>query len=220
ANGLSRTAAQRHWRGEHARLFSQLPGLLSYVQNHAVLDGNDDPVLDDPGFDIFAEVEFSSARELDAVADSAQYREQILSDEKRLLDASRRTFLMTRRVHLSGTPPPNAFKLALFLSCPRVAVDRREGEGWSNDPRLRDPLAQCSMGYLVDSVGGPVPRAIDLVVQWYYRSLADSLQAYRKAEADWGNATSDGLRLEAATIVSEIEILPRWPSGAPERSLA
>ncbi|MEP7299947.1 MAG: EthD domain-containing protein [Caldimonas sp.] len=209
APGLSRSAAQRQWRGEHARLFAALPGLISYVQNHAVLDGAEEPVLGDPGFDIFAEVEFESAAELDRVACSPYYRDAILTDEKGLLDASRRTFLMTRRCPLACTPVSNAFKLALFLSNRRIAVAPREREGWLNDARLCDSQAACSIVYLVDSVGGAMPRAVDVVVQTYYGSLKDARAAHRRAEVAWGDATADGLGLETATIVREIEIVPR-----------
>lgn len=210
--GLSRPAAQRHWRDEHARLFAQLPGLLSYVQNHAVLDGNDEPVLEDPGFDVFAEVEFASAADLDRVASSPHYRDAILADEGRLLDASRRTFLMTRRRLLAGTPPSDAFKLALFLSCGRIMAAPEEREGWLDDARLRDPRALCSMAYLVDAVGGPVPRAVDVVVQAYYASLEDALEAHKRGEAEWRSGACDDLALEAATIVKEVAIVPRQAS--------
>ncbi len=209
APGLSRPAAQRHWRGEHARLFATLPGLLSYVQNHAVLNGAEEPVLGDPGFDVFAEVEFASAAELDTAAGSPYYRGAILADERGLLDASRRTFLMTRRYSLAGTPVSNAFKLALFLSSRRIAVSSREREGWLNDARLRDSHAACSIGYLVDSVGGTMPRAVDFVAQTYYGSLEDAQAAHRRAEVEWSDATANGFSLETATIVREIEVLPR-----------
>ena len=209
AAGLSRPAAQRHWRGQHARLFAALPGLLSYVQNHAVLDAADEPVLGDPGFDIFAEVEFATAAELDEVARSPYYRDAILADEKGLLDASRRTFLMTRRRLLAGMPVSNAFKLAIFLSSRRITVAPRECEEWLEDARMRDSHAACSVGYLVDSVGGVLPRTVDLVVQSYYRSLDDARAAYMRAEAEWGGAVEDTFGLETATIVREIEIAPR-----------
>ena len=205
ASGVSRSAAQRHWRGEHGRLFAQLPDLLSYVQNHAVLDSDDDPVLGDPGFDIFSEVEYENAAELDAVAGSAYYREKILEDEKTLLDASRRTFLITRRRPFGAVPRAGAFKLALFLSA-------AQGRGHKDLPDIalaKVPSAECSAAYVVEAVGGAVPRSIDLLMAHYYGTLEEALEAHRFAAASLQHAGPDGLSLHAATLVREIEILPR-----------
>ena len=95
--GLTRREAQDYWRGRHARLFSRVPGLISYVQNHAVLTLDGEPVLGPFNFDIFSEVEFASAQAMSAAVSSPYYQDVVLADEASLLDASKRAFLMTAR---------------------------------------------------------------------------------------------------------------------------
>lgn len=214
ANGTSRSAAQRKWRAEHARLFSRLPGLISYVQNHAILDHDDEPILGDPGFDIFAEVEYETAAELEQVSNSSYYREAILADEKGLLDPSRRTFLMTRRRPLAGTPREGACKLALFLAGERI--NGLAEERHLDSVRIRTPSPECSMGYVVESVGGAIPRAIDLLIQHYYSSIEEAVEAHRGAQVRWEKSARDGFVLQAAVLVREVEIVPR-PLPDPAR---
>lgn len=113
--GLTRREAQDYWRGRHAELFAQVPGLVSYVQNHAVLRADAEPVLGNFHFDIFSEVEFASPQAMAAAVSSPYYQNTVLSDEKRLLDASKRAFLVTERTQEGSTGlPDGTVKLAQF----------------------------------------------------------------------------------------------------------
>lgn len=209
AVGLSRAEAQRHWRTAHAELFAMLPGLLSYVQNHALLGDDGEPLLGHGDADVYAEVEFPSAGDFDAVACSAHYRESILDDETKLLDASRRTFLMTRRLVLHGTPGPDALKLSLFLGGPSEGTSSARRERWLDDERVRAPDARCVVAFLVDEVGGPVESPADLVLQRFVGSVDEAFDAYRHACSQWRSAARDGLALHAAMLSREVVIVPR-----------
>ena len=115
--GLPRREAQEYWAGQHARLFSHVPGLVSYVQNHAVLQLDGQPLSKDFGFDIFSEVEFASPEAMSIAVSSPYYRDVILPDERVLLDASKRAFLVTaRRGEGSTGLPSGTIKLVQFYT--------------------------------------------------------------------------------------------------------
>ncbi|SDL63070.1 EthD domain-containing protein [Modicisalibacter muralis] len=120
---LSPLAAQTYWAGRHADLFSRVPDLSSYVQNHAVLEANEQPILGETGFDIFSEVEFASQMAMSAATTSKYYQDVILADERCLLDASRRAFILVARRGTGSTGlPSGATKLVQFLSNHRPAM--------------------------------------------------------------------------------------------------
>jgi hypothetical protein len=210
APGLTRQAAQAYWRGEHARLFAKLPALLSYVQNHAVLDDRGDPIAGDPGFDIFAEVEFAEEATLERVTASAHYRDVILADEKNLLDASQRTFLMTHRGVLAGAPRAGYPKVALFFTSgfsePASSPDIRR---WLADAAECAPYAFAASVNLVDRVGGTIPRRIDVVLQHYFRDLGDARKWYDAAQRRWSSRVSGQPCIVSGVIVVEHEIVAR-----------
>lgn len=169
AAGLSRAAAQSRWRGTHARLFARVQGLVSYVQNHAVLDERDTPLLGDPGFDIFSEVEFASAASMREAAASDYYRSTIISDEQGLLDASRRAFLMTRRVVLWGSLGDGAIKLVRFLP---------EGVGLDEVARRpRSTGAEAEWAYEVEELHGWERPPVGLVLQTRFATVEAALAA-------------------------------------------
>jgi uncharacterized protein (TIGR02118 family) len=129
AAGLSYTAAQEHWRNEHAYLAGQLPGLRGYVQNHAVLaEGR--PLLPYPGFDACSELEFDSLGAMDEAFASEHYRQAVVADEHSLIDKSRFALILTeRRVLADGDVGSGAVKLLTFLPLDprstRPALDER-----------------------------------------------------------------------------------------------
>jgi uncharacterized protein (TIGR02118 family) len=128
APGLTLAAAQSHWRTEHRDLALGLPGLRSYVQNHAVLREGV-PLLPYPGFDVCAETEFDSVEAMRSAFASEHYQSTVRSDEANLIDRHRFMLALTRRRVLSdGLPPNGAVKLMTFLrahpmSDPRALVN-------------------------------------------------------------------------------------------------
>lgn len=127
---LTRLQAQEYWAGRHAQLFSRVPGLVSYVQNHAVLQLDGKPLSRGFGFDIFSEVEFASPEAMSIAVSSPYYRDVILPDEHFLLDASKRAFLITARTGEGSTGLPNgAIKLVQF----RTKAERELSLGGGSD---------------------------------------------------------------------------------------
>jgi uncharacterized protein (TIGR02118 family) len=112
AAGLTPAECQSHWRTAHADAARSLPGLLGYVQNHAVLrDG--EPLLPYPGFDVCAETEFDDLEAMDAAFASEQYRGAIVADELKLIDKARFTHALCERRELRDADGP--VKLMTFL---------------------------------------------------------------------------------------------------------
>jgi uncharacterized protein (TIGR02118 family) len=132
AAGLTFEAAQEHWRTEHGDVASGIPGLRSYVQNHAVLR-NGAPLLAYAGFDACSELEFADFDAMRAGFASEHYQTAVRADERTLIDKSRFMMSLTRRrVLAGGQPPEGAVKLMSFLrahanSSPRALVDALEG---------------------------------------------------------------------------------------------
>lgn len=115
AAGLGYEAFQTHWRSEHASLAGALPGLRSYVQNHAVLEGGR-PLLPYPGFDACSEIEFDSLEAMDDAFASEHYRGAVTADEHELIDKSRFALLLSeRRVLQDGQAGEGAVKVLTFL---------------------------------------------------------------------------------------------------------
>jgi len=209
AAGLSRPACQRYWRTEHARLFAEVPELLSYVQNHAVLDDQGEPLPGDPGFDIFSEVEFTDASTLERVAADRYYRDVVLTDEANLLDASRRTFLMTRRRALAGVPHTGLFKLALFLSTSSEHDRSARTDGWLSEISTGATRAVATTANIVDCVGGTRILPVDVVLQHYFRRLDEARQAYQETRDRGPGGSRSRVEIVTAVIAQELEVVPR-----------
>src|SRR5579884_1157512 len=96
ADGLTVEAAQEHWRTAHGDVASGIPGLRSYVQNHAILrDGL--PLLPYPGFDACSELQFDSFDAMRAGFASKHYQSAVRADESNLIDKTRFMMALTRR---------------------------------------------------------------------------------------------------------------------------
>ena len=130
--GLTFEAAQEHWRTEHGDVASGIPGLQSYVQNHAVLRSGT-PLLAYAGFDACSELEFADFDAMRAGFASEHYQTAVRADERGLIDKSRFMMALTRRrVLAGGAPPEGAVKLMSVLrahpnSNPRALVEALEG---------------------------------------------------------------------------------------------
>lgn len=173
---LTRLEAQKYWAGRHAQLFSRVPDLVSYVQNHAVLRDDGETLSQDSGFDVFSEVEFASQEAMSIAVSSSYYQDVILPDERSLLDASKRAFLMTARTGEGSTGlPDGAIKLVQF----------RTAAGGESPPR-RTTGINSSAGWddrVVDIAGWPgAPPAI--VRQIPYPNVEAAVAAYRQTVDD------------------------------------
>lgn len=173
---LTRREAQDYWAGRHARLFSRVPGLVSYVQNHAVLQLDGKPFSEDFGFDIFSEVEFASPEAMSIAVSSPYYRDVILPDERFLLDASKRAFLVTTRTGDGSTGLPNgAIKLVQFRTRAERELSPSRGAGINPSAGWDDSVAEIA--------GWPgMPPAI--VRQIPYPSVEAATAADRQAVDD------------------------------------
>ncbi len=125
AAGLSFEAAQEHWRTEHRDVALGIPGLVGYVQNHAVLrDGV--PLLPYPGFDVCAETEFKDLETMRRGFASEHYQQTVRGDERNLIDRNRSMLALTQRqVVADGEPPSGAVKLLMFLRAHPASTPRR-----------------------------------------------------------------------------------------------
>lgn len=203
AVGNTRAAAQEHWRTHHAELFARLPGLVSYVQNHAVLDAEGMPLLGDPGFDIFSEVEFADEGSMDRAMQSAWFREAIEPDERTLLDASRRCFLMTRRHVLKGRKAAADCMFVAFIGGAPASAAKENPSALMKNPRLAPALVGASSLTIYDvlSVGGELPRPVHVVVARGCTSVQEAVRAHERLHES--QAKAGGLVLHAAVIVRE-----------------
>lgn len=115
APGLTRAAFQAHWRSEHAGVAAGLPGLRGYVQNHAVLGGDGEPLLRPaPPFDACSEIDFDDLEAMDAAFGSELYRGAVAADERSFIDREGFLLMLTeRQVVVDAAPGP--YKLLTFL---------------------------------------------------------------------------------------------------------
>ncbi|HEY8339521.1 MAG TPA: EthD domain-containing protein [Egibacteraceae bacterium] len=137
--GLTLEEFQRHWRGPHGDVASRIPGVRSYVQNHAVLvDGR--PVLPHPGFDACAQLTFDDLDAMDAAFASEHYQGAVRADERGFVDKTRFSlFLGHAEVLHDGRPGDEAVKLMTFLRA-HPAVPRAELLA-----ALRGPAAEAAL---------------------------------------------------------------------------
>lgn len=191
--GLTRLQAQEYWAGRHAQLFSCVPGLVSYVQNHAVLQLDGKPLSRGFGFDIFSEVEFASPEAMSTAVSSPYYRDVILPDERFLLDASKRAFLITARTGAGSTGLPNgAIKLVQFRTRAECELSLGRGSDINSSAGWDDSVTDIA-GW------GGVPPVI--VRQIPYPSTEAAETAYRR--------TIDDAVLLSVIVKQRVVVSPR-----------
>ena len=131
---------QAHWRSEHADLASQLDGLRSYVQNHAVLE-HGRPLFPYVGFDACSELEWDSLEAMDAAFASEHYQRAVVADEHSLIDKSRFLLLLSRAPRPPGRRAGAGRREAADLPPARRALDDRRAlrDACRAVPRHRRP---------------------------------------------------------------------------------
>ncbi len=112
-SGTDTESFQRHWRGEHARLAVELPGIARYWQNHATPPGGGP--LPWPGFDACAELDAADAAAFDAMRAAPQFA-AVAADEEKLLDWSDAAFVLARRSLAIGEAALDGVRLLTFMS--------------------------------------------------------------------------------------------------------
>jgi uncharacterized protein (TIGR02118 family) len=114
AAGLTRKAFQEHWRSRHAGEAARLPGLRGYIQNHAVLDRDGEPLLRPvPPFDACSEIDFDDIPAMEAAFASELYRGAVAQDEREFIDRTGFLLLLTERIVLNDVAPA-PYKLLTF----------------------------------------------------------------------------------------------------------
>jgi len=111
--GMEIAAFQEYWRTRHASIVKPLPGMVRYVQNHAVR-----PVMGDGDapFDGVAEVWFENKSAMQANVGSDALK-RIREDEANFIDASSMGSLITEEVLIvDGQPPATAIKLIRLIN--------------------------------------------------------------------------------------------------------
>ena len=113
--GTSFTEFQKHWSEEHGPVALGIPGLLGYIQNHAILDGGR-PLLPYTGFDACSEIAFDDVAAMDAGFASTTYQSDVRADEDVLIDKANFFMLLCDRVVIDGhSDTSGAVKLLTFM---------------------------------------------------------------------------------------------------------
>ena len=187
APGLDCEAFQAHWRFEHAGLAGQLPGLRSYVQNHAILE-HGRPLLPYPGFDACSELQFDDLAAMDAAFSSELYRSAVVADEHSLIDKSRFVFLLSeRRVLDDGDPGDGVKLLTLLRTCPGSTAERLRdvlGGPYREAVATARPLRHEQLLELPGAHEGRRPAACDAIDLLWFRTPEQALEFLRSAESD------------------------------------
>jgi uncharacterized protein (TIGR02118 family) len=111
---------REHWRGHHARLARQLPGLRAYVQNH-VIDSEQRGIRFKRGpeqLDGFSQLWFDDDAELVSTRESS-LAQQLIADEQYFIGRLR---ISTATPHTVVTPPEPGRGLK------RISILRRRGD--------------------------------------------------------------------------------------------
>lgn len=150
AAGLTLESAQEHWRTEHRDVALGIPGLLGYVQNHAVLrDGA--TLLPYPGFDVCSELEFTDFDAMRRGFASDHYQQTVRADETNLIDGSRFMLALTRRhVLADGRPASDAVKLMTLMR--------------AHPASTRERLLDTLLGPYVEAAADARPQRHELLI--------------------------------------------------------
>lgn len=188
AAGTTYTEFQAHWRAEHAGVASELPGLRSYIQNHAILE-NGRPLLPYAGFDACAEIEFDDLVEMDKAFASEHFKQNVSADEAVMIDRQRFNVVLAERRALVDAPePPDAVRLMTFWrACAGVShaqLDRElanAGTAASGVAVRHEQLVAS-----VDAHAGRKPAAFDVVDTLAFATQSQACAYLQSPECDAG----------------------------------
>jgi uncharacterized protein (TIGR02118 family) len=207
AEGLTVEEAQEHWRGPHGDVAREIPGIRSYVQNHATyLDGA--PLLPYPGFDICAELEFDSFEVMREGFASEHYQTAVRADENHLIDKRRFMLALTRRrVLFDDGVPEDAVKLMTFLRVHRgVATEELietltgpYGEAVRRAGPVRHDLLVTDAEAHDSTMPPPCCEAIDVL---WFGSPGDAVEALTGALSDRAGWLLAGLAFGTARLLA------------------
>jgi uncharacterized protein (TIGR02118 family) len=204
---LSVPAAQEHWRTEHGDVAKAIPGLRSYVQNHAVLrDGV--PVLPYPGFDACSELEFDDFESMRAGFASEHYQSAVRADEANLIDKSRFMLALTRRhVLADGEPSAGAVKLMSFLrihpaSTAEVLVDTLQGP-YADAVKEAGPVRHELLVTQPDAHEASIPPCCEAIDILWFASADDALVALTGALSDRPGWLLAGISFGVARLLAQ-----------------
>ena len=146
---------------------------------------------------------------MDRAMESAWFRRTIVPDERRLLDASRRCFLMTHRHVLAAGAVPDGCKLVVFLAGSPGSASKGPIAARLEGPELA-PVVEHAASlavYDVQAVGGALPRLVNLVVARGCDSVEEALDVHERLLATLGATGGPGVHV--AVIVRENAVVPR-----------
>ena len=193
---ITRSQAQRHWKGTHAALFAEVSDLVSYVQNYLVIDSAGQLIRGSAGFDIFSEVEFADEARMSASVGSDYYQNSVLTDEAKLLDATGRSFLMTERVSVIGQPTENAYKVIHFIG---------KSEMGGHSDFERDNNNACIIHYKINTISGPAFGGASRIFQYLFRDLESAMICFDGIEKRYATTHPSG----RVYLVRENVVKPR-----------
>ncbi|HUA70842.1 MAG TPA: EthD domain-containing protein [Solirubrobacteraceae bacterium] len=205
--GLTFEAAQEHWRTAHGDVASGIPGLQSYVQNHAVLR-NGVPLLPYAGFDACSELEFADFDAMRAGFASEHYQTAVRADEMGLIDKSRFMMALTRRrVIADGEPPDGAVKLMSFLrahpiSTPEALVEALEGP-YAEAAREAGPLRHELLVTDAREHEPALPPCCDAIDILWFGSPEDALDALTGVLSERPGWLLAGVAFGAARLIAQ-----------------
>lgn len=211
-SGLSTARFLAHWRTDHARAASQLPGLRSYVQYHPVLvDGVH--VLGYPGFDACSELDFASEAAMDEAFASPAYRDDVAADERVLIDRSRLTLVLAEREVLAGVRGDGggARVLTFHRRHPAVAADELFAAITGS---FAAAVATSTTGHellrpLAHARTGRESWSFDAVDELVFASEGDAVRWLRSPDATRADLTLAGLTAGSTRLVAVGEPIVR-----------
>lgn len=115
-SGMTIDRFQRHWREVHGPLVATLRGLRRNWQSHAVLRAGE-PLLPWIGFDAVSEMDFDDVAAMQAAFREEHYPRALKADAGQLVDMTRSTPMVTRRVRTGGSLDLRHIRLMTFMRC-------------------------------------------------------------------------------------------------------